>query len=210
MIGSARHARRSGDAQADLQSSRMRILIANDDGYLAPGLAALVQGLRRPGRPRCGRARAERQRHVELADPEPAAEGAHRGQRLSLHQRHAVRLRACRAHRPAAAPARPGGLGHQQRRQHGRRHALLRHRRRGDGGYLFGIPAIAFSQIEKGWGAPRRRGARGARGWSSRCSRSRRTAARPGCSTSTSRTAPMRRRCRAAVTRLGGATRASR
>ena len=30
-------------------------------------------------------------------------------------------------------------------------------------GYLFGIPAIAFSQVEKGWGAPRGRGCRGPR-----------------------------------------------
>ena len=113
----------------------MRILIANDDGYLAPGLAALVEACEGLG-------------ELDVVAPEQNASGTSNSltleprplsvyaavQRLSLHQRHAVRLRPPRADRPARAPARPGRLRHQQRREHGRRHALFGHRRRGDGG----------------------------------------------------------------------------
>jgi 5'-nucleotidase len=49
---------------------------------------------------------------------------------------------------PRAAPG-PRDLGHQQRCQHGRRHAVLGHRGGGDGDT--GIPALAFSQVDKGW-----------------------------------------------------------
>ena len=48
-------------------------------------------------------------------------------------------------------------------------------------GFLFGIPAIAFSLVDKGWSISTRRPAWRAR-WSSRCCAHRPTA-RPGCST---------------------------
>ena len=74
-----------------------------------------------------------------------------RRQRLSLRQRHAVGLRARRAHRPAAA--RPdlvlSGINNganmgDDTLYSGTVAAAME-------GYLFGIPAIAFSQVEKGW-----------------------------------------------------------
>ena len=51
-------------------------------------------------------------------------------------------------------------------------------------GYLFGIPAIAFSQIEKGWARARRRRARGARHGRAASLRARCASGRAhGCST---------------------------
>ena len=46
------------------------------------------------------------------------------------HRRHARRLRPLRCARPRRVPARADRLGHQPRREPGRRHHLLRHRRR--------------------------------------------------------------------------------
>ena len=117
--------------------------------------------------------------------------GLQRRQRLPLHQRHAVRLRPPRALGPARAPARPGRLRHQQRRQHGRRHALLGHRRRGDG--RLSCSAFRRSRSRR-WrragriSTPPARVARERhRAGAARAAGDR----RPGCSTSTSRTAPM-------------------
>ena len=76
-------------------------------------------------------------------------------------------------------------------------------------GFLFGIPAIAFSQVDKGWGeldaaaaAARARGRAGA---------GRRHARRPvAAQRQHSRTVPMRRRCRGASRGWAGAMPASR
>ena len=88
----------------------MRILIANDDGYLAPGLAALVRACEGLG-------------ELDVVAPEQNASGtsnsltltgrcrsSSRGEhkRLPLRQRHAVGLRARGADRAARPPARPG------------------------------------------------------------------------------------------------------
>ncbi|CPK86842.1 Uncharacterised protein [Bordetella pertussis] len=99
-----------------------------------PRAGSAGRGAVRAGRTDRGRAGDESQRRLELPDPEPAADGAHRCQRLHLRQRHAVRLRARRPDRPDGCASRPGGVRHQQRRQHGRRHALFRHGGRGQRG----------------------------------------------------------------------------
>ena len=92
------------------------------------------RGARAARRDHGRRAGARPQRRVELADARPAADGAARAQRLPVRQRHADRLRASRGDRTARPLARHGDLGHQPRRQHGRRHDLLGHRRRRDRG----------------------------------------------------------------------------
>ena len=112
----------------------MRILLSNDDGYFAPGLERLAAALAphaeitvvAPERDRSGASNS-------LTLDRPLI-GAPRAQRLPVRQRHADRLRASRGHRAARRVARHGDLGHQPRREHGRRHDLLGHGRRGDRG----------------------------------------------------------------------------
>jgi 5'-nucleotidase len=129
----------------------MRILIANDDGYLAPGLAALVRACEGLG-------------DIDVVAPEQNASGTSNS--LTLH-------------RPLSAFAAPNGFryfnGTPSDCVHIALTGLLPHRpdlvlsginngaNMGDDtlysgtvaaameGYLFGIPAIAFSQTEKGW-----------------------------------------------------------
>ena len=172
-----------------------------------PGRAR--QGLRRPGRSRRRRARAERERHLELADPESRPLGLHRRQRLSLHQRHAVRLRPPRALGPARAAARPGRRRHQPGRQHGRRHALFGHRRRGDGRLPVRHSGDRLFAGAKGLAGSRRGGARRAQRHRARAARS-----AGGGALSAQRQHPEPRRCRhacrAASPASAGATRASR
>jgi 5'-nucleotidase len=140
----------------------MKILLSNDDGYQAPGIVALYEAIRDLGEVEGGRAGAQQQREVERADAARAAVRERGGQRLPLRQRHAGGLRAHRADGPARLPARPGGERHQQRRQHGRRHDLFRAPvGAAMEGYLFGVPAIAFSQTRRaGPTSTRRRKAR--------------------------------------------------
>ena len=136
----------------------MRILIANDDGYLAPGLAALVQAMQGLG-------------EIDVIAPEQNASGtsnaltlnrplsvfeARRRSGFQVHQRHAVGLRARGPDRPAAAAPGPGALGHQQRRQHGRRHAVLGHRGRGDGRLPVRHPGDRLLAGRQGLGRARR------------------------------------------------------
>ena len=133
----------------------MRILIANDDGYLAPGLAALVRACEGLG-------------DIDVIAPEQNASGTSNALTLS---------------RPlqvfAAGPAQPGVRfvnGTPSDCVHVALTGLLGYRpdlvlsginqgaNMGDDtlysgtvaaameGYLFGIPAIAFSQVDKGWG----------------------------------------------------------
>ena len=135
----------------------MRILIANDDGYLAPGLAALVKACQGLG-------------HIDVVAPEQNASGTSNA--LTLN-------------RPLSVFEAPPGTGVAGCRVvngtpsdcvHIALTGLLPYRpdlvlsginngaNMGDDtlysgtvaaateGFLFGIPAIAFSQVDKGWG----------------------------------------------------------
>ena len=129
----------------------MRILIANDDGYLAPGLAALVRACEGLG-------------ELDVVAPEQNASGTSNS--LTLH-------------RPLSAYVAGNGFhylnGTPSDCVHVALTGLLPQRpdlvvsginngaNMGDDtlysgtvaaameGYLFGIPAIAFSQVDKGW-----------------------------------------------------------
>lgn len=130
---------------------RMRILIANDDGYLAPGLAALVQAMQGLG-------------DIDVIAPEQNSSGTSNA--LSLH-------------RPLSVYSGTNGFryvnGTPSDCVHVALTGLLPQRpdlvlsginngaNMGDDtlysgtvaaameGFLFGVPAIAFSQVEKGW-----------------------------------------------------------
>ena len=133
----------------------MRILIANDDGYLAPGLAALVAAVQGLGQ-------------IEVIAPEQNASGTSNA--LTLNRPLQVF---------AAGPSQPGVRfinGTPSDCVHVALTGLLGYRpdlvlsginqgaNMGDDtlysgtvaaameGYLFGIPAMAFSQTTKGWG----------------------------------------------------------
>ena len=135
----------------------MRILIANDDGYLAPGLAALVQACEGLGQ-------------IDVIAPEQNASGTSNA--LTLN-------------RPLTVFDAPAGAGSRRFKVvngtpsdcvHIALTGLLGHKpdlvlsginngaNMGDDtlysgtvaaateGFLFGIPSIAFSQVDKGWG----------------------------------------------------------
>ena len=187
----------------------MRILIANDDGYLAPGLAALVEACEGLG-------------ELDVVAPEQNASGTSNS--LTLNRGLSVYTAANGLRYINGTPSDCVHLALS---------GLLEHRpdlvvsginqgaNMGDDtlysgtvaaameGFLFGIPAIAFSQVEKGWDASRRGGA----GRAQRHRAGARAAAgdrRRTCSTSTFRTAPTPTACRAASPASGGATPASR
>jgi len=133
----------------------MRILIANDDGYLAPGLAALAQAVQGLG-------------EIEVIAPEQnasgtsnaltlnrplqvyaAAGGAQQGFRFingtpsdSVH----VALTGLLGYRPdlVLSGINQGANMGDDTLYSGTVAAAME-------GFLFGIPAIAFSQVEKGW-----------------------------------------------------------
>jgi 5'-nucleotidase len=131
----------------------MRILIANDDGYLAPGLAALVEACAGLG-------------ELDVVAPEQNASGTSNS--LTLNRGLSV-YTAANGYRYINGT--PSDCVHLALS------GLLEHRpdlvvsginngaNMGDDtlysgtvaaameGYLFGIPAIAFSQVEKGWGS---------------------------------------------------------
>ncbi|HEY4083818.1 MAG TPA: 5'/3'-nucleotidase SurE [Burkholderiaceae bacterium] len=130
----------------------MRILISNDDGYLAPGLHALVKACQGLG-------------EIDVIAPEQNASGASNSLTLS---------------RPLSVHSAANGFrfinGSPSDSVHLALTGVLGHRpdlvlsginngaNMGDDtlysgtvaaateGYLFGIPSIAFSQVEKGWG----------------------------------------------------------
>ncbi len=130
----------------------MRILIANDDGYLAPGLAALVQACQGLGQ-------------IDVVAPEQNASGTSNS--LTLN-------------RPLSAFTAPNGFRYLNGTPSDCVHVALtgwlpqrpdlvlsginNGANMGDDtlysgtvaaameAYLFGIPAIAFSQAERGWG----------------------------------------------------------
>lgn len=137
----------------------MRILIANDDGYLAPGLAALVQACAGLGR-------------IDVVAPEQNASGTSNSltltRPLSVYTaRHAfggviesfryingtpsdcvhVALTGLLEHKPdlVVSGINNGANMGDDTLYSGTVAAAME-------GYLFGIPAIAFSQVEKGWG----------------------------------------------------------
>jgi len=130
---------------------RMRILIANDDGYLAPGLAALVQAMQGLG-------------HIDVIAPEQNSSGTSNA--LSLHRplslyqgingfRYVngtpsdcvhVALTGLLPERPdlVLSGINNGANMGDDTLYSGTVAAAME-------GFLFGIPAIAFSQVEKGW-----------------------------------------------------------
>ena len=129
---------------------RMRILIANDDGYLAPGLAALVKAMEGLG-------------EIDVIAPEQNSSGTSNA--LSLHRPLSL-YRGVNGFRyvngtPSdcvhvaltGVMARPdlvlAGINNganmgDDTLYSGTVAAAME-------GFLFGIPAIAFSQVEKGW-----------------------------------------------------------
>ncbi|MBL8351011.1 MAG: 5'/3'-nucleotidase SurE [Burkholderiaceae bacterium] len=133
----------------------MRILIANDDGYLAPGLAALVAAVQGLGQ-------------VEVVAPEQNASGTSNA--LTLNRPLQVFTAGASAPGVQVINGTPSDCVHVALT------GLLGYRpdlvlsginqgaNMGDDtlysgtvaaameGYLFGIPAIAFSQVQKGWG----------------------------------------------------------
>jgi 5'-nucleotidase len=129
----------------------MRILIANDDGYLAPGLAALVKAMQGLG-------------EIDVIAPEQNASGTSNS--LSLHRplslyrgvngfRYVngtpsdcvhVALTGLLPHRPdlVLSGINNGANMGDDTLYSGTVAAAME-------GFLFGIPSIAFSQVEKGW-----------------------------------------------------------
>ncbi|MEO5733041.1 MAG: 5'/3'-nucleotidase SurE [Rubrivivax sp.] len=133
----------------------MRILIANDDGYLAPGLAALVKACEGLG-------------DIDVVAPEQNASGTSNS--LTLNRPLTVfKARGHHGHTCTVVSGTPSDCVHVALT------GLLEHKpdlvlsginngaNMGDDtlysgtvaaameGFLFGIPAIAFSQAEKGW-----------------------------------------------------------
>ncbi len=131
--------------------ARMRILIANDDGYLAPGLAALVQAMQGLG-------------EIDVIAPEQNASGTSNS--LSLHRPLSLYSGAngfryvngtpsdcVHVALTGLLPARPdlvlSGINNganmgDDTLYSGTVAAAME-------GFLFGVPAIAFSQVDKGW-----------------------------------------------------------
>ena len=159
------------------------ILVTNDDGIHAPGLAALAEALRAAGRGVGGRARARAERVRPRAHAAPAAAAAPVGRAAIRGQRHAVGLREPRRPRLPARAAGARRLRRQSRLQPRRRRDVLGHGVGGHGGHA------ARRAVDRRVADRRRRrrhGRRGWRGWSpcacwSRGCRPRR------CSTSTCR-----------------------
>jgi 5'-nucleotidase len=134
----------------------MRILIANDDGYLAPGLAALVRACEGLG-------------HIDVIAPEQNASGTSNAltlnRPLNIFEARGDHVKGFRVVNGTPSDcvhvALTGVLG-------ARPDLVLSGINNGANmgddtlysgtvaaameGYLFGIPAIAFSQADKGWG----------------------------------------------------------
>lgn len=134
---------------------KLRILIANDDGYLAPGIAALVQACQGLG-------------EIDVVAPEQNASGTSNAltlnRPLSVFEARGEGLAGVRVVNGTPSdcvhvaltgllPQRPdlvlSGINNganmgDDTLYSGTVAAAME-------GYLFGIPAIAFSQVEKGW-----------------------------------------------------------
>ena len=130
----------------------MRILIANDDGYLAPGLAALVAACEGLG-------------ELDVVAPEQNASGTSNS--LTLNRGLSVYTAANGFRYINGTPSDCVHLalsGLLEKRPDLVVSGINNGANMGDDtlysgtvaaameGYLFGIPAIAFSQVEKGWG----------------------------------------------------------
>jgi 5'-nucleotidase len=129
----------------------MRILIANDDGYLAPGLAALVEACQGLG-------------DIDVVAPEQNASGTSNS--LTLHRPLSV-YRAVNGIRyvngtpsdcvhvalTGLLPQRPDLVvsGINQGANMGDDTLYSGTVAAAMEGYLFGIPSVAFSQVDKGW-----------------------------------------------------------
>ena len=129
----------------------MRILIANDDGYLAPGLAALVAACEGLG-------------HIDVIAPEQNASGTSNS--LTLNRPLSVYTAANGFHYLNGTPSdcvhvaltglfvdRPDLVvsGINQGANMGDDTIYSGTVAAAMEGYLFGIPSIAFSQVDKGW-----------------------------------------------------------
>ena len=134
----------------------MRILIANDDGYLAPGIAALVQACQGLG-------------EIDVIAPEQNASGTSNAltlsRPLSIFEARGEHVQGFKVVNGTPSDcvhvALTGLLGY---RPDLVLSGINNGANMGDDtlysgtvaaameGYLFGIPAIAFSQAEKGWG----------------------------------------------------------
>lgn len=134
----------------------MRILIANDDGYLAPGIAALVQACQGLG-------------DIDVIAPEQNASGTSNAlslnRPLSVYEARGEHVKGFRyvngtpsdsvhialtgllTHKPdlVLSGINQGANMGDDTLYSGTVAAAME-------GYLFGIPSIAFSQAEKGWG----------------------------------------------------------
>jgi 5'-nucleotidase len=137
-------------------SEPLRILIANDDGYLAPGIAALVRACEGLG-------------HIDVIAPEQNASGTSNS--LTLHRPLSVfEARTGEAKGFHVVSGTPSDCVHVAltgllpRRPDLVLSGINNGANMGDDtlysgtvaaameGFLFGVPAIAFSQSEKGWG----------------------------------------------------------
>jgi 5'-nucleotidase len=133
----------------------MRILIANDDGYLAPGIAALVRACEGLG-------------HIDVIAPEQNASGTSNAlslnRPLSVYEAQGEALRGFRYVNGTPSdsvhialtgllPARPDLVlsGINQGANMGDDTLYSGTVAAAMEGFLFGVPAIAFSQVEKGW-----------------------------------------------------------
>jgi 5'-nucleotidase len=133
----------------------MNILIANDDGYLAPGIAALVQACRGLG-------------HIDVIAPEQNASGTSNS--LTLNRPLSVfETRGPHGDAVRVVNGTPSDCVHialtglLPRRPDLVLSGINNGANMGDDtiysgtvaaameGFLFGVPAIAFSQVEKGW-----------------------------------------------------------
>lgn len=132
--------------------TRMRLLIANDDGYLAPGLAALVRACEGLG-------------HIDVIAPEQNASGTSNS--LTLNRPLSVYTAANGFHYVNGTPSdcvHVALTGLFDQRPDLVLSGINQGANMGDDtlysgtvaaameGFLFGIPAIAFSQVDKGWG----------------------------------------------------------
>jgi len=149
-------ARRAGGSSGGAYNPPMRILIANDDGYLAPGLAALAKACEGLG-------------EIDIVAPEQNASGTSNA--LTLTRPLSVfEVRPAHGHRVRVVTGTPSDCVHValtgllERRPDLVLSGINNGANMGDDtlysgtvaaameGFLFGIPAIAFSQVDKGWG----------------------------------------------------------
>jgi 5'-nucleotidase len=133
----------------------MRILIANDDGYLAPGLAALVQACQGLG-------------HIDVIAPEQNASGTSNAltlnRPLSVFEARGEHVQGFRVVNGTPSDCVHLALTGLLPRPDLVLSGINNGANMGDDtlysgtvaaameGYLFGVPAIAFSQAVKGWG----------------------------------------------------------